>query len=67
MRKVLFSQACVTHSVHGGGVTGGGVVRGCAQGLCGQGVCVTSRGVGWQPPPPQDTGIQSMRGRYASY
>ena len=50
--KVIFSQACVSPSVHGG------------RGLASRGVCIG--GGGWEDPPIGYYGIRSTSGRYAS-
>ena len=42
--KVIFSQACVKNSVHGGGVSAPG-------GVCSQGVSAPEGGAWWRPPP----------------
>ena len=62
--KVMFSQACVKNSVHGGrgclpGVRGGGVPRGVPA----RGVCIWG-GLG---RPPKHYGIWSTSGWYASH
>ena len=70
--KVMFSQAYVIPSAHGGGLPGGRVcLGGLPRGVRIQGASASGdphrAGVGQPPPPIGDYGIRSTSGRYASY
>ena len=70
--KVMFSQACVNNSVHGGGVRGIHRSPGthAPPGMPPSWTCM-SQGThapwAFMPPPPPPTEMLSMSGRYASY